>query len=175
MPLWMCDPQESEMQKGVGRSNPQACTRRVASDRGAQRKGGEGPIHRTCPTEPLPGPDLVRTNLPTRLDSVSTMTFVALPPSPLPRSPPIDQEWESSHLSADDIVLDTESHADDRLKADPSGWDVGNNTIHARLTGYLFSNSSIGAQSSLRITRKPDHIVLSEGGYFRGRFWSWQW
>ena len=67
------------------------------------------------------------------------MTTVELSPSPLPQIPiPYDEwrEYRPSYLSAYNIVLDAERHANEQLEADPSNREAKENRTFARVAGY---------------------------------------
>jgi hypothetical protein len=68
------------------------------------------------------------------------MTTIALSPSPLPRSPASCEQWREyrpNYLSAYNIVLNAERHANEQVEADPSNREAKDNVMFARVAAYL--------------------------------------
>jgi len=68
------------------------------------------------------------------------MTTVELFPSSLPLEPAPYDEWREgrpTYLSAYNLVLNAERHANEQLEADPSNLEAKQNHTFARVAGYF--------------------------------------
>jgi hypothetical protein len=67
------------------------------------------------------------------------MTTIAVSPLP-PKPTPQWEDWgnnQRSYLSAYEMILNAERHADEKVKADPSNKEAKDQAISARVAGYL--------------------------------------
>jgi len=100
-----------------------------------------------------------------------TTVDVEISASPLPQFPALHEEWRiyrPTYLSAYNLVLDAEHHANEQLEADPSNREATQNRTFARVAGYflieLFSRRTILSETPCASLVKQLVSLPRDGG-----------